>query len=601
MNNFLNQLLEQRNTMSLHLSKFFVSGALVVMMAAGARAQVSQQPDAGQTGDGVAVGSVCGTFIFDDGKQSDALAATAQHNPDLYRHILQRAKESAPRSMQSSDDGVVLGFLMRNRVTGQFDEVSAKLVYQGRRARIWVDVVDTSRIKLATINLLAKGLDSITTGKSRDVQKSIIDNDEAVFGAPPLNHFDNSNICDFLLTDIKDNVNGGFVAGFFSPYDQTDAPGSNKMNLLYIDSREGLGNQSTGNISNVLGTLAHEYQHLIHYNTNNQSETFFNEGCSEVASILNGYQTRGNSGFAGNTNYSLFAWDFDDAQGAKILADYERAMTFVHYLNEQYGEQFITVFNKTKSRGMDRIADALKATGHSDDWKNIVSAWVVANYLKTFTQPYGYKNKLSGNVPTLSMNVTTAGSFPDTGSATVQQYASIYNSYTKPGPFRITFHASLPMRAMAMLYKGNTAVEVWQLERDSTYLIGGNGTTYDKVVFGVVNLYSNAQTIRWNMGSVTLGVDGRSAAASVLAVNSIAPNPANGPVTVGFSTANAGATTVELYDSRGALVRTLVNGERYEAGEHQLSFDTEGMAMGAYMVRVSQGNRNASQVMVVVR
>jgi hypothetical protein len=566
------------------------------MMAAGARAQVSEQPEAGDSHvDAAASGIVCGTLLFNDGGERQALANTERNNPALYHRILERSKVASSRAMQSSNDGVILTFLMRNRVTGQFDEVQAKLVYEGVRARIWVDVVDTTRIKATTINQLAKGLDSTTT-KGRNTQNSIIENDEEVFGAAPVNTFDNARSCDFLLTDIKDNLNGGFVAGFFSPYDQTDAPGSNKMNLLYIDSKEGI----QSGISNVLGTLAHEYQHLIHYSTNNQSEVMFNEGCSEVASILNGYVDRANTGFLKNTNVALFGWDYDEA--AKILADYERALTFVHYLYEQYGETFLTTLNKTKSRGMDRVADALKAMDIKDNWKDILSAWVAANYLRTFSDPYGYTLRLSNSVPTLNLNASTAGTFADTGSANLMQYASIYNSYTKPGPFKATFHSSLPMRVMAMLYKGTTPVEVWQLEKDSVYQIGGNGNTYDKVVFAVVNLHNNAQTVRWNFEKLAAGVAEEHAAASGgLAVSSIVPNPAQGPVKVTFTTAQNSATTVQIFDARGALVRTLVDGERYEAGQHELAITTEGLSTGAYMVRVSQGASNASHVLIVTR
>ena len=66
-------------------------------------------------------------------------------------------------------------------------------------------------------------------------------------------------------------------------------------------------------------------------------------------------------------------------------------------------------------------------------------------------------------------------------------------------------------------------------------------------------------------------------------------------------TPGAAATTVQIFDTRGALVRTLVDGERYEAGQHELALTTDGLPTGAYMVRVSQGSRSASHVLVVTR
>src|SRR4051794_27418556 len=99
-----------------HLYRILFSGALVATMAVSAQAQTSQLPDADQDHDGAVSGGVCGTFIFNDGKEREALANTARTNPEFYRQIVERSKAPAHRSIQSSDDAVVLPFFMRNRV-----------------------------------------------------------------------------------------------------------------------------------------------------------------------------------------------------------------------------------------------------------------------------------------------------------------------------------------------------------------------------------------------------------------------------------------------------------------------------------------------------
>ncbi len=41
------------------------------------------------------------------------------------------------------------------------------------------------------------------------------------------------------------------------------------------------------------GVLAHEFQHMIHWYNDRNEDTWLNEGSSELASYLNGYDTGG--------------------------------------------------------------------------------------------------------------------------------------------------------------------------------------------------------------------------------------------------------------------------------------------------------------------
>lgn len=581
--------------MSRFLYRLLTVGAVCASMTAGAAAQTNQIGHDHEHADGSSH-ILCGSIHFNDGKEREALAKTAQNKPEVYQRLLQRAKHNDFPTALSS--GLEWTFIVRNRTTGMYDEINATLVYEGRLVRIWLDNADTARIKMSTIRALAKGLDSTTEIKSRDPEKSIIENVTEVFGTPPPNRFDlqNPQVQDFLLTDIKDGFSGAFVAGFFSPWDQSDAPGSNRMNLLYIDSKEGIA----AGIRDVLSTLAHEFQHLVHYATNNNSQTVFNEGCSEVASILSGYQSRGIAGFLGNTNVPFFSWNHDD--GNKVLNDYQRSLAIVYYLYEQYGEQFLTELARMKSDDMDRIGDALTAIGREPDWKSILTNFAVANYLKTYSQPYGYKVPLSPSTLAKLTATYSGTNYPATGSVTVQQYASAYYAYANPGGMKIKFDASQPFRVMALLYKGTgtVPVEIRQMEDEVQYSIGEN-TTYSKVIFVVANLAFNAQQVSWEIEQFTSGVEDDASGANALEVASITPNPATGPATVDFTTAASGPVSIQIYDLRGSVVRTLVDGDRYEAGMHQLPFSTEGLPSGYYVVRLTQGEKSATRVLSVTR
>ncbi len=590
--------------MSRLLYRIIASGALMVAVTTSLFAQASvhaHDHDLGAAGE-----IVCGSILFNDGKDQEALEKTRINRPELYQRMVERAKSTEDRrSILSSNDDIIFPFVIRNRVTGMYDEIEAKLVFNGRLARIWVDTRDTGKTKVKNIiKGLARGLDTATGTTSRNKDKGIVENDQELFGMPPVNNFDpTSPAQDFLLTDIEDGMSGGFVGGFFSPWDQTNNPGSNKMNLLYIDSNQGVNS----GLTSLLSTLAHEFQHLIHYRANAQSETVFNEGCSEVASILLGYKDRLNRSYLNNVNVAMFKWNYEDLTGKLLEIDYQRAMTFVHYMAEQYGEGFLKVFAETKSEGMERVGDALRTLGIDPDWQSMMANYVAANYLGVdfASDPkLSYRIKLwSGTRPAPTVHNTYEGNgFPNSGSLAVQQYAGIYNVYNNPGGLKVRFKASQPIRVMAILYKGTAPVEVWALENDQEYTIAQNGSVpYDKVVFAVANLSFNAQTVNWTVDNLTLGVDGAAdATAAALAVSEIAPNPVSGSARVTFSNVVSGSVSLALYNPKGELVQTLVDGDRYEAGEHELVVNTSDLPNGIYMVRMLQNGHAASRVMVVM-
>ncbi|MDB5032764.1 MAG: repeat protein [Chlorobi bacterium] len=570
------------------LYRFVAFTAFFAVLGTVVHAQTQISDDRDNT-DGVA--GTCGMMRFSEIDPRQALAATARNNPDLYRNMMARARSGNDRSVAS---GQTMVFYTLNRSTNQFDAVTATLVYDGHLARIWVDQVDSSRVKPATVAALAKGLDSATGSKSRNPAKGIIDNDIEVYGETPKD-YEVDGKTDFLLTDIKDGMSGGgYIAGYFSPYDQGSESGSNERNILYIDSHEGL----QGGVSSLLATIAHEFQHLIHYGRNPYSEVMFNEGCSEVATVLCGYTSRSNSNYLSNTNVSFLYWNYDN--GTKLLADYERALTFMYYMKEQYGEPFLNSFVGTESNGFTRINDALKAIGKSPDWQGTLKSFSVANYvLKDFSDSrYVYVNRLSNTIAKAATTYDTA--FASSGSVSVQPYASSYIQYKNPGGLKVRFKSSGTYGINAILYKGSIAVDVRELKNNTDYSFSEKGL-FDRIVFAVVNLGNNAQSITWTAEHIALGVDDAVSQASGVAVTSIAPTPTSGHASVAFESTGSAPVTLQLFNTNGELVRNLIDAERYESGTHQIGVETGGLSNGVYVVRLVQGDRTASRVMVVVR
>jgi hypothetical protein len=139
------------------------------------------------------------------------------------------------------------------------------------------------------------------------------------------------------------------------------------------------------------GVFAHEYQHLLHYYTDDFEAELINEGLSDFAQTLTGYvdstksvdelgadshlfcyQGFGTVAGAGNVNprdcggpeNSLNLWGEDQGNPNAVLADYGHAYSFMLYLYDRYGTDFMSGLHRDGDlQGIASIAAALEAQG----------------------------------------------------------------------------------------------------------------------------------------------------------------------------------------------------------------------------------------------
>lgn len=84
------------------------------------------------------------------------------------------------------------------------------------------------------------------------------------------------------------------------------------------------------------------------------------------------------------------------------------------------------------------------------------------------------------------------------------------------------------------------------------------------------------------------------------------PNPFNPNTTIAFDLANAGTVRLEIFDVSGRRVRTLIAGESYPAGRHDVVWDGrnsrgESAASGVYLYRLSTENFVDTKRMVLMK
>ena len=105
-------------------------------------------------------------------------------------------------------------------------------------------------------------------------------------------------------------------------------PYSNQRMMLYMNLRH----LPVGGVD-YLGTLAHELQHLLHWEGDPNDEGWVNEGLSEVAKGLAGYEFRYIGFFLTAPATPLTIWP---ASGS-TLPSYGASTLFMEYLAQHYG------------------------------------------------------------------------------------------------------------------------------------------------------------------------------------------------------------------------------------------------------------------------
>ena len=79
---------------------------------------------------------------------------------------------------------------------------------------------------------------------------------------------------------------------------------------------------------------------------------------------------------------------------------------------------------------------------------------------------------------------------------------------------------------------------------------------------------------------------------------SIYPMPANGQVTINFAIDAEALVNMEIYSMTGQRVADVVH-NRYQAGRHQVSWNTEMLGSGMYILRMKAGAGSSTLKMII--
>ncbi len=227
------------------------------------------------------------------------------------------------------------------------------------------------------------------------------------------------------------------VGGYFSSSDafpSIASEHSNEHEMFYINLENAMPGRSYFD-----GVLAHELQHMSQWAQDRNEDSWVNEGLSEIAVHVNGYETGApERAYSRQPDTQLTNWpEMSDSS-----AHYGASYLFTAYFLDKHGEEKLHSLAVEQENGMAGV-DAVLSTGASKQASLALYAdWAVANYLddtEVYGGRYGYR-ALEPIRPDAAAHHTV---FPFQAEASVHQFGVDYIELENPGDVTVDITGSL--------------------------------------------------------------------------------------------------------------------------------------------------------------
>ena len=273
------------------------------------------------------------------------------------------------------------------------------------------------------------------------------------FGREPSPGIDNDPRVHFLLVE-EDGWKGVF--GYFTPYNQFPSalqPFSNQREMLVV-------NTFSVNIDSIkfAEKLAHEFQHLAHWNLDQNEDRWLNEVFSGLAFFFTGAPETRYSMFGGS-NSQLFAENPETQLTSRperkygeldrtSLTHQAAEKSFGIYLFERFGAEFIKNLANNPDPGVFSVQEELNKLPGSPRFTDVYANWLVAILLdnaQLMDGQYGFADFDPVTVRGEGLNMIRA----ITGEIIAEQlppYGSHHYWLRLDQPVKVTFNGSTVAR-----------------------------------------------------------------------------------------------------------------------------------------------------------
>jgi hypothetical protein len=235
------------------------------------------------------------------------------------------------------------------------------------------------------------------------------------------------------------------LAGYFSSADEYhplahEYSNAHEMFILNADNVE-LGSEFAYSV------LAHEFQHMIHWNRDRNETSWINEGFAELAAFLNGYQVGSDFVYIRNPDIQLNDWPNDSGRTGP---HYGASFLFLNYFLNRFGQEATQALVGNQTEGMESVDQVLEGIGATDALSgepvgadDLAIDWLVASYLMDGSVAdgrYAYENypdaPQAGDTETVSRCPT------DWQTRDVSQYGGDYIRIRCQGAYILSFEGS---------------------------------------------------------------------------------------------------------------------------------------------------------------
>ena len=264
---------------------------------------------------------------------------------------------------------------------------------------------------------------------------------------------------------------GSSLAGYYSTADSVHPlvhPYSNGHEMFFFNA----DNSPMGD-SDTFGTLAHEFQHMIHWYQDRNEDSWLNEGFSELALWLNSYYNAGFDWlFSKQPDWQLNTWS-EVTDEARV--HYGSSFLFVVYFLDRFGETATQELVRNPKNGLDSVDEVLGSLGiydpmreHTYQADDVFLDWAITNYLQDSQVSDGRFNYNLYDTPPKFKETERLNKCPvEPQERTVKQYGTDYIRITCKGSYTLSWSGSLQTEILSKgAHSGNYAL--WSNQGDES-------------------------------------------------------------------------------------------------------------------------------------
>lgn len=313
-----------------------------------------------------------------------------------------------PTSAPLRTPGETESFWIMNPSQNRNFQVNATLQAVGEHIYLWVE--EGVSVDSAELNALAAAFD-----------QRIYPNVRALWGSEAIPGIDGDpRVYGLFAHNVGPGVAAYFASEHINPVEVVSTSNEHEMFFFNLDA---LGTLNIDR-SDVEGIVAHEFQHMIRRNVDDNEDTWLDEGFSEFTAVHFGYTYSVGAAlsFLSVPGTQLNTW----SESQPRTPHYGAAMLFTTYFYQRYGDEGIALLSADPANGMVSVENTLQQLGQPE-LDALFGDWVLANFL---TNPniedgrYGYSTlPWALPAPFVRSTVTT---YPYQDANNANQYSATY-------------------------------------------------------------------------------------------------------------------------------------------------------------------------------